>query len=214
MGLTSFARYADWQHGNSTDADTSPTRSLRGRARVSGSVEPPEGFRTRGSAPKGTRMVLIHHSKAYCNAKGMVGGPMGWGAHRTSPPRPVTARPLAARPAGLPNNTMSTVHVGVRTPCRPPGSSRPGCPGICGGRRLRTVRTAPGRGRRAHVAGVGGPSSGVPTGTTTPAPPVAGRGVMARFLRALRAGLTERIVARHPHELVVLVCTAASSNRR
>lgn len=43
------------------------------------SVDPPEGFRTRGSAPVGTRLVLIRHGEAYCNALGVVGGPLGCG---------------------------------------------------------------------------------------------------------------------------------------
>jgi probable phosphoglycerate mutase len=42
-------------------------------------VEPPEGFRTRGSEPKGTRIVLVRHGEAYCNADGVVGGPLGCG---------------------------------------------------------------------------------------------------------------------------------------
>lgn len=42
-------------------------------------VEPPEGFRTRGGAPKGTRIVLVRHGEAYCNANGVVGGLVGCG---------------------------------------------------------------------------------------------------------------------------------------
>ena len=40
---------------------------------------PPEGFRTRGDEPTGTRLVLIRHGEAYCNALGRVGGPIGCG---------------------------------------------------------------------------------------------------------------------------------------
>jgi probable phosphoglycerate mutase len=46
---------------------------------VTGTVEPPEGFRTSGTNPKGTRIVLIRHGEAYCNARGVVGGPVGCG---------------------------------------------------------------------------------------------------------------------------------------
>ncbi len=42
-------------------------------------VEPPPGFRTRGDAPSGTRLVLIRHGEAHCNARGVVGGPLGCG---------------------------------------------------------------------------------------------------------------------------------------
>jgi probable phosphoglycerate mutase len=42
-------------------------------------MTPPEGFRTRGHEPTGTRLVLIRHGEAYCNARGVVGGPVGCG---------------------------------------------------------------------------------------------------------------------------------------
>jgi hypothetical protein len=35
-------------------------------------MSPPEGFRTRGREPTGTRLVLIRHGEAYCNARGVV----------------------------------------------------------------------------------------------------------------------------------------------
>ncbi len=43
------------------------------------SAQPPEGFRTRGGAATGTRVVFIRHGEAYCNALGVVGGPLGCG---------------------------------------------------------------------------------------------------------------------------------------
>lgn len=42
-------------------------------------VLPPEGFRTRGPVPSGTRLLLIRHGEAFCNANGIVGGPLGCG---------------------------------------------------------------------------------------------------------------------------------------
>lgn len=42
-------------------------------------VSPPDGFRTRGDVPTGARLVLIRHGEAYCNARGVVGGPIGCG---------------------------------------------------------------------------------------------------------------------------------------
>ncbi len=42
-------------------------------------ILPPEGFRTRGATPTGTRLVLIRHGEAFCNALGVVGGPLGCG---------------------------------------------------------------------------------------------------------------------------------------
>jgi broad specificity phosphatase PhoE len=38
-----------------------------------------EGYFTRGRAPLGTRLVLIRHGEARCNADGVVGGPRGDG---------------------------------------------------------------------------------------------------------------------------------------
>jgi 2,3-bisphosphoglycerate-dependent phosphoglycerate mutase len=46
---------------------------------VSDSLLPPEGFRTRGPKPTGTRLLLIRHGEAVCNAEGIVGGPKGCG---------------------------------------------------------------------------------------------------------------------------------------
>ncbi len=43
------------------------------------SVEPPPGFRTLGDKPSGTRLLLIRHGEAHCNARGVVGGPLGCG---------------------------------------------------------------------------------------------------------------------------------------
>ena len=40
---------------------------------------PPEGFRTRGPVPSGTRLLIVRHGEAYCNANGIVGGPLGCG---------------------------------------------------------------------------------------------------------------------------------------
>jgi probable phosphoglycerate mutase len=42
-------------------------------------ISPPEGFRVRGNVPSGARLVLIRHGEAFCNARGVVGGPIGCG---------------------------------------------------------------------------------------------------------------------------------------
>ena len=36
-------------------------------------------MRTRGPQPSGTRLVLVRHGEAYCNLRGIVGGPLGCG---------------------------------------------------------------------------------------------------------------------------------------
>lgn len=41
------------------------------------SKEPPEGFRSSGPTPRGTRLVLIRHGEADCNVEGRVGGERG-----------------------------------------------------------------------------------------------------------------------------------------
>lgn len=40
---------------------------------------PPEGFRQRGPAPSGTRLLLIRHGECVANAEGLAGGPIGDG---------------------------------------------------------------------------------------------------------------------------------------
>jgi len=40
-------------------------------------IEPPQGFRTSGDEPRGTRLVLVRHGEAHCNVAGVVGGPRG-----------------------------------------------------------------------------------------------------------------------------------------
>ncbi len=40
-------------------------------------IEPPQGFRTSGEEPRGTRLVLVRHGEAGCNVAGVVGGPRG-----------------------------------------------------------------------------------------------------------------------------------------
>ncbi len=42
-------------------------------------IEPPEGFRTSGVEPTGTRLLLIRHGEAHCNVQGVMGGPKGCG---------------------------------------------------------------------------------------------------------------------------------------
>ena len=46
-------------------------------------IEPPEGFRTSGAVSVGTRIVLVRHGEAHCNAAGIVGGPLGCGGLTT-----------------------------------------------------------------------------------------------------------------------------------
>ena len=40
-------------------------------------IEPPQGFRTSGDEPRGTRLILVRHGEAGCNVAGVVGGPRG-----------------------------------------------------------------------------------------------------------------------------------------
>jgi broad specificity phosphatase PhoE len=40
---------------------------------------PPAGFRQRGPAPSGTRLLMIRHGESYANADGLAGGPLGDG---------------------------------------------------------------------------------------------------------------------------------------
>jgi len=40
---------------------------------------PPSGFRQRGPKPSGTRLMLIRHGESFANANGLAGGPLGDG---------------------------------------------------------------------------------------------------------------------------------------
>lgn len=42
-------------------------------------TEPPPGFKISGDEPTGTRLVLVRHGEAQCNARGVIGGPRGCG---------------------------------------------------------------------------------------------------------------------------------------
>ncbi len=44
-----------------------------------GELLPPEGFRQRGPLPSGTRLVMIRHGECVANARGFAGGPLGDG---------------------------------------------------------------------------------------------------------------------------------------
>jgi probable phosphoglycerate mutase len=52
---------------------------------------PPEGFRQRGAAPTGTRLLMIRHGESVANETGLAGGPLGDGG--------LTARGRAQAPA-------------------------------------------------------------------------------------------------------------------
>jgi probable phosphoglycerate mutase len=56
---------------------------------------PPEGFRQRGRAPTGTRLLMIRHGECVANKEGLAGGPLGDGG-LTDLGR-AQARALAAR---------------------------------------------------------------------------------------------------------------------
>lgn len=56
---------------------------------------PPEGFRQRGALPTGTRLLMIRHGESVANEKGLAGGPLGDGG-LTERGR-AQARALAAR---------------------------------------------------------------------------------------------------------------------
>jgi probable phosphoglycerate mutase len=46
---------------------------------VTWTSEPPPGFQTVNEAATGTRLVLVRHGEAQCNARGVIGGPRGCG---------------------------------------------------------------------------------------------------------------------------------------
>jgi len=44
---------------------------------VTWATQPPPGFKTVDDVARGTRLVLVRHGEAECNARGLIGGPLG-----------------------------------------------------------------------------------------------------------------------------------------
>ena len=160
-------------------------------------------------------MVLVRHGEAVCNVDGVVGRatgctgltPTGRGAGaavwRSGWPATGELAGVAALYASVLPRAIETA--AILAPALDRWRDGPPLSVV---RRLRPVRAAPRRGRRAHLAGLCRAPSASPTGTPTPGMPVAPggeswTGFVARASAAVRA-----IAEEHPGELVVVACHA------
>ena len=201
-----------------------PARALRGRARVTGPDPeasnpervPPPGVRTTGAASgRPTRVVLVRHGEAVCNVEGVVGGVRGCTGLTELGVRQVRAWPSGwPAPAswpGWPPSTPSVLPRAVQTaeilaPALERWRDGPAARTV---ERLRPVRAAPRRGRRAHLARVRRARYEVPGLGRRPRP--------GRWPRGRRAGAASStgpppavtaLADAHPGELVVAACHA------
>jgi probable phosphoglycerate mutase len=165
----------------------------------------PEGLRTRGPSPTGTRLLLVRHGEAVCNALGIAGGPIGCGGLTELGRRQAAA--LAGRLAASAELASaqalytSTLPRAIETAA----ILAPGLPTA-----LRAVRRA--ELCELDVGEADGLSwtelverYGAPDWDVDPSTPVApGAESWASFSARARAAL-ERLAADHPGELVVAV---------
>ncbi len=167
---------------------------------------PPAGFRQRGPKPTGTRLLLIRHGESYANADGLAGGPIGDGG----------LTPLGKRQAqALVDRLTSSAELSTATAFYTSALPR----AIETGEVLRaalpkdlepivdaslneiSVGDGDGLPWAEYVERYGAPNWDLEPGALT-AP---GGESLLGFYERCRAAI-ERLVARHPEELVVVVC--------
>ena len=166
---------------------------------------PPAGFRQRGPKPTGTRLLLIRHGESYANADGLAGGPLGDGGLTPLGRRQAqalierltmsaelsgtTALYTSALPRALETGEMLRVALPADlVPVVDPT--------------LNEIDVGEGDGLRwaEYVERYGAPNWDLePDALTAP-----GGESLLGFHERCRAAI-ERLVARHPHELVVIV---------
>jgi 2,3-bisphosphoglycerate-dependent phosphoglycerate mutase len=167
---------------------------------------PPSGFRQRGPKPSGTRLLLIRHGESYANANGLAGGPLGDGG--LTPLGQRQAQVLAARltmsgelskttalyTSALPRaiETGEILRAALPTGLEPVIDDS-----------LNEISVGEGDGLpwAQYVERYGAPDWDLdPDALTAP-----GGESLLGFYERCRAAI-ERLVERHPHELVVVVC--------
>jgi broad specificity phosphatase PhoE len=166
---------------------------------------PPSGFRQRGPKPSGTRLLLVRHGESYANAEGLAGGPLGDGGLTPLGRRQTqalidrlimsaeladtTAMYTSALPRALATGEM--LRVALPADLVPVVDAE-----------LNEINVGEGDGLpwAEYVERYGAPDWDLePDALTAP-----GGESLLGFHERCRAAI-ERIVARHPHELVVIV---------
>ncbi len=167
---------------------------------------PPAGFRQRGPKPSGTRLMFIRHGESYANAHGLAGGPLGDGGLTPLGRRQVQAlvdrllmsgelsRATAFYTSALPRaiETGAMLRVALPKQLTPIEDAD-----------LNEISVGEGDGLpwAEYVEKYGAPDWDLkPDALTAPG----GESLLGFYERCREA--IEQLVARHPEELVVVVC--------
>jgi probable phosphoglycerate mutase len=166
---------------------------------------PPSGFRQRGPKPTGTRLLLIRHGESYANANGLAGGPLGDGGLT-----PLGRRQAQALVERLTMSAELTEATALYTSALPRAIEteemlRAALPvGLVPvvDATINEINVGEGDGLpwAEYVERYGAPNWDLePDAVTAP-----GGESLLGFYERCRSAI-ERLVARHPHELVVVV---------
>jgi len=166
---------------------------------------PPSGFRQRGPKPSGTRLLLIRHGESYANANGLAGGPVGDGGLTTLGQRQTQAlierltmsAELSGAAAFYTSALPRAIETGQMLRAALPAHLAPVIDPT-----LNEIDVGEGDGLpwAEYVERYGAPNWDLqPDALTAP-----GGESLLGFHERCRAAI-EGLVARHPHELVVIV---------
>ena len=167
---------------------------------------PPAGFRQRGPMPTGTRLMLIRHGESYANSDGLAGGPIGDGG--LTPLGVRQAEALANRLVASKELMKATAFYTSALPraietgeVLRPGLPKDLAPVVDAAFNEISVGEGDGLPWAQYVERYGAPDWDLdPDALTAPG----GESLLGFFERCREA--IERTVARHPKELVVIVC--------
>ena len=167
---------------------------------------PPAGFRQRGPMPTGTRLMLIRHGESYANSDGLAGGPIGDGG--LTPLGVRQAEALAKRLVASKELMKATAFYTSALPraietgeVLRPGLPKDLAPVVDAAFNEISVGEGDGLPWAQYVERYGAPDWDLdPDALTAPG----GESLLGFYERCREA--IERTVARHPKELVVIVC--------
>jgi probable phosphoglycerate mutase len=166
---------------------------------------PPSGFRQRGPKPSGTRLLFIRHGESYANANGLAGGPIGDGGLTPLGRRQVGALlerllvsgELATADAFYTSALPRAIETGAMLRAALPKLE----PVVDASFNEISVGEGDGLAWAEYVERYGAPDWDLePNALTAPG----GESLLGFHERCREA--IERTVARHPEELVVIVC--------
>ena len=165
---------------------------------------PPAGFRQRGPKPSGSRLLMIRHGESYANANGVAGGPLGDGGLTPLGRRQALALVERLKMSGELADAAAFYTSMLPRAIETGAIIAEVLPGLVAVRDadLNEISVGEGDGLpwAQYVEKYGAPDWDRDPGQVT-AP--GGESLLTFYERC--RGAIERLVARHPHELVVLV---------